>query len=114
MPRPRSSALLRIFVGENDRANGKPLHEAIVLKAREGGLGGATVVRGVLGYGRSSALHTAKILTLSDDLPMIVEIVDDRNRIETFLDEIGSILGSALVTIENVEVVRYGERQPEA
>lgn len=109
MKLPRTCTLLRIFIGENDKADGRPLYEAIVLKARENHLAGATVVRGVLGFGRSSRLHTAKILTLSDDLPMVVEIVDDGERIKAFLGEIEGLLGSALVTLEKAEVLRYGD-----
>ncbi len=104
----RNAALLRIFIGENDRADGRPLHEAIVLKAREMHLAGATVLRGPMGFGRSSRLHTSKILRLSEDLPIVIEIVDARPRIEDFLAAIEGWLGSALVTLEKVEVVRYG------
>jgi len=108
MKLPNKSTLLRIFIGENDRADGRPLYEVIVLKARERQLAGATVTRGVLGFGRSSRLHTAKILTLSDDLPMVVEIVDSEQHIREFLSEIEGLLGSSLVTLEKAEVVRYG------
>lgn len=102
------AALLRLFIGESDAHEGRPLHEAIVLKAREMGLAGATVLRGPMGYGRSSRLHTAKILRLSEDLPLVIEIVDTHDRIERFLAATAPMLGSSLVTIENVRVVRYG------
>lgn len=102
------AALLRIFIGESDEFEGRPLHEAIVLEAREQGLAGATVLRGPMGYGRSSRLHTAKILRLSEDLPVVIEMVDAEARIKGFLERLAPMLGSALVTLENVRVVRYG------
>lgn len=102
------ATLLRLFIGESDEHDGRPLYEAIVLKARELGLAGATVLRGSMGYGRSSRLHTTKILRLSDDLPLVIEIVDAPEKIERFLSEAKSILGSCLVTLEKVQVVRYG------
>ena len=106
---PKEAVLLRIFIGEDDRADGQPLYEAIVLKARELQLAGATVLRGPMGFGRSSRLHTAKILRLSQDLPMVVEIVDAEDRIRTLLDAIEPVIGSGLVTLEKVQVLRYGE-----
>lgn len=99
---------LRIIVGENDKMGHRPLYEAIVLKAREAGLGGATVTRGVMGYGRRSKLHTAKILRLSEDMPMIVEIVDRRDRIESFLTNLSNVEGisiDGLVTLEEVQLL---------
>jgi uncharacterized protein len=102
------ATLLRIFIGESDEFEGRPLHEAIVLEAREQGLAGATVLRGPMGYGRSSRLHTAKILRLSEDLPVVIEMVDAEARIKGFLERLAPMLGSALVTLENVRVVRYG------
>lgn len=108
---PQDAALLRIFIGENDRADGHPLYEAIVLKARAEGLAGATVVRGPMGFGHSSHLHTSKILRLSEDLPLIVEIVDDEARINAFLPVLDKLMGSGLVTIEKVKVLRYGEQK---
>ncbi len=102
------ASLLRIFIGESDEFEGRPLHEAIVLEAREQGLAGATVLRGPMGYGRSSRLHTAKILRLSEDLPVVIEMVDAEARIKGFLERLAPMLGSALVTLENVRVVRYG------
>ena len=105
---PEQAVLLRIFLGESDRSEHRPLYEALVLKARETGLAGATVLRGPMGYGRGSRLHTAKILRLSEDLPVVVEIVDAEDRIEGFLAAVEPILGSALVTLEKVRVRRYG------
>lgn len=106
---PKDAALLRIFIGEKDRHGHSPLYEALVLKAREAGLAGATVIRGPLGFGPSSILHTAKILHLSEDLPIIVEIVDAEARIEAFLPTLDSMMTSGLVTIEKVRVIHYGK-----
>ena len=105
---PANAVLLRIFIGENDRHDHHPLYEAIVLKAREQHLAGATVLRGPMGFGRNSHLHTAKILRLSADLPMIVEIVDAEEKVRALLDAIEPIMGSGLVTLERVQVIRYG------
>jgi PII-like signaling protein len=105
---PKEAMLLRIFMGEDDKSDGGPLYEAIVVKAREMHLAGATVLRGPMGFGRSSRLHTAKILRLSEDLPVVVEIVDAEAQIRSFLEAIGSMLGSSLVTLEKVQVLRYG------
>ncbi len=107
----RDAVLLRIFIGEDDRADGRPLYEAIVLKAREMHLAGATVLRGPMGFGHSSRLHTAKILRLSEDLPYVIEIVDTEERINDFLPELEAIMGSGLVTLERVQVIQYGERE---
>jgi PII-like signaling protein len=105
--------LLRIFIGENDKYEGLPLYEWIVRKARETGLAGATVLRGLEGYGAHSRLHTAKILRLSSDLPIVVEIVDSEEKIESFLSLIDSAIGEGLATVERVEVrfYRSGERR---
>jgi PII-like signaling protein len=109
MQLPRAAVLLRVFLGEADRApDGHPLYEAVVLKAREMKLAGATVLRGPMGFGRNSHLHTAKILRLSADLPIVVEIVDVEERVRPFLDAIEPMMGSGLVTLENVQVIRYG------
>jgi PII-like signaling protein len=108
MDLPRESVLLRIFVGESDRFEHRPLYEAIVLKAREAHLAGATVLRGPMGFGRSSRLHTAKIVRLSEDLPMVIEIVDREEKVRAFLPELERMVDSCLVTLERVEVVRYG------
>ncbi|MDH6232072.1 PII-like signaling protein [Mesorhizobium soli] len=105
---PEQSVLLRIFIGEDDRADGRPLYEAIVLKARELHLAGATVLRGGLGYGQSSQLHTAKILRLSEDLPLVVEIVDSEEKINAFLPVLETMMSSGLVTLEKVQVLHYG------
>jgi len=109
MQLPKEAVLLRIFVGEDDKANGQPLYEAIVMRARETGLAGATVLRGPMGYGRSSHLHTTKILRLSQDLPVVVEIVDQEDKLRHFLDAVEPMLGSSLVTLERVQVLRYGD-----
>lgn len=108
----KDAVLVRIFVGEADKADGRPLYEALVLKAREMNMAGATVLRGPMGYGRSSHLHTAKILRLSEDLPIVVEIVDAEARIAEFLAAIEPMMGSGLVTTEKVKVLRYGNGQP--
>ena len=105
---PRDAVLLRIFIGENDRSEGRPLYEALVLKARQMHLGGATVLRGPMGFGHSSRLHTAKILRLSEDLPLVIEIVDSSEKIEGFLDAIEPMMGSGLITLEKVQVIQYG------
>jgi hypothetical protein len=111
MTMPRDAMLLRIFIGENDRSpEGRPLYEAIVLKAREVDLAGATVVRGPMGYGHASQLHTAKILRLSQDLPLIIEIVDTEAKIKGFLPVLDSMMTSGLVTLEKVQVLQYGDR----
>lgn len=99
--------LLRIFLGENDRYKGKPLYEKIVLKARELGLAGATVSRGILGYGADSRLHSSKILNLSEDLPLIIEITDSREKIDLLLPFLDEWLSEGLVTLEKVTVIKY-------
>ncbi len=104
---PEDGYLLRIFVGESDRHGRKPLYEEIVVKAREAGLAGATVLRGVMGFGRHSLIHTAKILRLSDDLPMVVEVVDSREKIENFLPVLDGLITDGLVTLERVSVIQY-------
>ena len=104
---PEQGYLLRVFVGESDRHGYLPLYEAIVSKARETGLAGATVLRGVMGFGRHSVMHTAKILRLSEDLPMIVEIVDDLEKIEAFLPILDTMVPEGLVTLEQVRVIHY-------
>ena len=105
---PKDAVLLRIFFGEDDRFEQQPLYEAIVLKAREMHLGGATVLRGPMGYGHSSRLHTAKIMRLSFDLPMVVEIVDTEAKIKEFLPVLDQMMSSGLVTLEKVQVLQYG------
>lgn len=106
---PRDAILLRMFFGEDDKFGRLPLYEAIVLKAREMHLGGATVLRGPMGYGHSSRLHTAKILRLSEDLPIVVEIVDSEARINEFLPVLDKMITSGLVTLEKVQVLQYGK-----
>ncbi len=105
---PKESVLLRIFLGENDRLEHRPLYEQIVLKARAMHLAGATVLRGPMGFGHSSRLHTAKILRLSEDLPLVIEIVDSEEKIEAFLPLLDAMMGSGLVTLERVKVLQYG------
>jgi uncharacterized protein len=109
MQLPRDAVLLRIFIGEDDKHGNVPLYEAIVFKARELHLAGATVLRGPLGFGHSSHIHTAKILRLSQDLPIVIEIVDTPEKIEAFLPALDAIIGNGLVTLEKVQVLQYGE-----
>ena len=104
---PHEAVVLRIFIGESDRHEHRPLYEAIVLKAREAHLAGATVLRGPMGFGKSSRLHTAKILRLSLDLPMVIEIVDSEEKIRAFLPALDGMIGGGLVTLEKVEVIDY-------
>ncbi|RPI65146.1 MAG: DUF190 domain-containing protein [Ignavibacteriales bacterium] len=103
--------LLRIFVGESDHINGKPVYETLVLKAREAGLAGATVIKGIMGFGANSKIHTTKLLTLSEDLPLIIEIVDTLEKIESFIPTINNIFENAniggLVTIEKAQIIKY-------
>jgi len=106
--------LLRIFVGVSDKWEGKPLYEALVLKAREMGLAGATMLRGLMGYGAASRVHTAKILRLSEDLPVIVEIVDSQEKIASFLPMIDEMVQEGLVTLERVQIILYRHNIPTA
>src|SRR5947199_8621234 len=103
---PPNAVLLRIFIGEDDKHRGRPLYEAIVLKAREFQLAGATILRGPMGFGHSSRLHTAKILRLSEDLPIVIEIVDGEEKIEAFLPVLDEMMGSGLITLEDVHVIQ--------
>lgn len=105
---PKDAVLLRVFLGESQRFEDKPLYEAIVLKARAMHLAGATVLRSPLGFGHSSRLHSAKILRLSFDLPIVIEIVDAEAKVTEFLPELEKIMGSGLVTLEKVQVLQYG------
>jgi PII-like signaling protein len=107
MKLPEEGHLLRIFIGESDRHDGKPLYEWLVLKAREQGLAGATVLRGIEGFGAHSRLHTAKILRLSEDLPIVVEIVDTRERIEAFMPLVDVAIDEGLATLEPVQIRFY-------
>jgi PII-like signaling protein len=104
---PEEGYLLRVFIGESDKVGHRPLYEEIVLKAREAGLAGATVLRGVMGFGKNSILHTAKILRLSEDLPMVVEIVDSLEKVEAFVPTLNEMIKDGLVTIEQVRVIHY-------
>ena len=105
---PREAVLLRVFIGEDDKFGHLPLYEAIVLKARETHLAGATVLRGPIGFGHSSHIHTTKILRLSQDLPIVIEIVDSEEKIAAFVTVLDGMIGSGLVTLEKVQVLRYG------
>ena len=109
---PHDAVLLRIFIGESDRWHHHPLYEAIVLKAREMHLAGATVLRGPMGFGKSSRLHTAKILRLSMDLPLVIEIVDAEAKINEFLPALNEMIGGGLVTLEKVKVIDYRAAEP--
>src|SRR3990167_6115791 len=104
---PREGKLLRIFIGEQDKWEGRPLHEAIVHLARKQGLAGATCLKGFLGYGAKSHLHTAKLLRLSEDLPIVVEIVDSEEKIRQFLPQLDPMIGDGLITLEKAEVLVY-------
>jgi PII-like signaling protein len=99
--------LLRIFIGESDRWHGKPLYQAIVERVREAGLAGATVLRGIEGFGADSRLHTARLLRLSEDLPVVIEIVDAADKIEEILPALDEMVGEGMVTVERVEVIAY-------
>ncbi len=110
---PQDGFLLRVFLGESDQWQGRPLYEAIVLKARELHLAGATVLRGPMGFGAKSRLHTAKVLRLSEDLPVIIEIVDSREKIDELLPHIDEMVTEGLVTLEKVQVIKYRADPPE-
>lgn len=109
---PEEGCLLRIFIGESDKWQGVPLYEAIVRKAREQHLAGATVLRGPMGFGAHSRMHTSKILRLSADLPIVIEIVDSQAKIEGFLPEIDALVQEGLVTLERVRVIKYRAAEP--
>ena len=109
---PEDGQLLRIFIGESDKWKGQPLYEAIILKAREMNIAGATMLRGMMGYGAASRIHTAKILRLSMDLPLVIEIVDSEEKIQQFLPVLDPMMGGGLLTIEKVKVIEYRGRQP--
>jgi uncharacterized protein len=108
---PRDAVMLRIFFGEDDKAGNLPLYEAIVLKAREMHLAGATMLRGHVGFGHSSRIHTTKILRLSQDLPIVVEIVDSKEKIDAFLPVLDGMMTSGLITLEKVQVLQYGANE---
>ncbi len=105
--------LLRVFIGESDRHHGRPLYEVIVEMARSEGLAGATVLRGTLGFGANSRIHTAKVLRLSEDLPMVVEIVDTTEKLNPFLQKLDAIITEGLITVEKVRVLAYRQNQVE-
>ena len=109
MELPRDAVLLRIFIGEDTRFDHRPLYEAIVTTAREQHLAGATVLRGPMGYGHSSEVHTTKILNLAENLPMVIEIVDTQEKIDRFLPALNGMMSSGLVTLEKVQVLQYGK-----
>lgn len=111
---PHEAVRLRIYLGESDRWHHQPLYEAIVLKAREMHLAGATVLRGPMGFGKSSRLHTAKILRLSLDLPLVIEIVDSEEKIQEFLPVLDGMMGGGLLTMESVKVIAYCGHEPSA
>ncbi|BBU61012.1 hypothetical protein MSC49_09470 [Methylosinus sp. C49] len=110
MQLPRDATLLRIFIGEDEKFEGRPLHEAIVRTARALHLAGATVLRGPVGFGHNSRLRTTKILSLSEDLPIVIEIVDEEEKIDAFLPTLDAMMSGGLVTLEKVRVMRYGEK----
>jgi len=105
---PNDAKLLRIFVGENDKVDGRPLYEAIILRAREAHLAGATVLRGPMGFGHSCLLHTTKILRLAENLPIVIEIVDSEAKIDAFLPTLDAMMTGGLITLEKVQVLCYG------
>jgi len=107
MSLPSKGKLLRVFVGESDHWDGRPLYEAIVLEAKKRGLAGATVIKGFMGFGAASRIHTAKLLELSQDLPIIVEIVDTAEKIEAFVPDVDRMMGDGLITIEPAEILLY-------
>jgi PII-like signaling protein len=109
---PESCVLLRVFIGETDRYKGKPLYEAIVYEAREWDLAGATVLRGILGYGADSRIHSSKLLALSDDLPVVVEVVDSEEKIQKLLPFLDEAVEEGLVTLEPITVFRYRHSAP--
>ena len=109
MKESKQGTLLRVFVGESDHYQGKPVYEAIVMKARELHLAGATVLRGTMGFGAHSRLHTAKVLRLSEDLPIVIEIVDERVKIDELMEFVDEAIGEGFVTMEQVQILKYRE-----
>ena len=112
MELPRDAVLLRIFIGEDARFEHRPLYEAIVTKAREMHLAGATVLRGPMGFGHTSQIHTTKILNLSENLPVVIEIVDAQEKVDAFLPVLNGMMSSGLITLEKVQVLQYGQSSP--
>jgi PII-like signaling protein len=111
---PKDAMLLRIFIGESDRWHHQPLYEAIVMKARERHLAGATVMRGPMGFGAASRIHTAKLLRLSTGLPTVIEIVDSEKKVKQFLPDLEEMIGGGLVTLEKIKVIHYRPEKPNA
>ena len=109
---PLEASLLRIFIGESDKSHGRPLYEVIVEEARKRGLAGSTVLRGIHGFGANSRIHTSKVLRLSDDLPIVIEIVDAEEKIENFLPDLDKMIGEGLITLEKVRVIAYRHSSP--
>lgn len=107
MKLPSEAFMLRIFIGESDKAEGRPLYQVIVEEARSRGMAGATVLRGFLGFGANSRIHTSKVLRLSEDLPLVIEIVDAEDKIEAFMPYLDGIIGEGLITQEKVRVIAY-------
>lgn len=107
MKLPEQAVLLRVFIGESDKKNGKPLYEQIVLKARELNMAGATALRGILGFGADSRLHSAKLLDLSEDLPVVIEVVDTKENIDRLMPFIDENVTEGLVTLEDIRVIKY-------
>lgn len=110
MELPKDAMLLRIFIGESDRHEGRPLFEAIVMEARQRHMAGATVLRGPMGYGHATRIHRANFLDISEDLPLVIEIVDSQDKINEFLPVIDGMIQSGLVTLEKVQVISYGAK----
>jgi PII-like signaling protein len=111
MELPLEAELLRIFIGETSKLGQRPLYELIVEEARKRGLAGATVTRGIMGFGRNSRIHTAKILRLSEDLPLVIEIVDKPERIAAFLPDLDAMIGEGLITLEKIRVISYRSKK---
>jgi len=107
MELPRESALLRIIVGESEKFEGRPAYEAIVMKARELNMAGATVTRGIMGYGKTSRIHSAKVLEMSGDLPMVIEIVDIEDKLDNFIPLLEKMMKGGLITMEKAKVIHY-------
>ena len=112
MELPRDAFLLRIFIGESDKAGGRPLYEVLVEEARKKGMAGATAIRGFLGFGANSRIHSSRILRLSEDLPVVVEIVDTKEKIHAFLADLEPLIEEGLVTLEKAKVIAYRRKRP--
>jgi PII-like signaling protein len=107
MDLPRESSLLRVIVGESEKFEGRPVYEALVIKARELNMAGATVTRGIMGYGKTSRIHTAKILEMSEDLPMIIEVVDTEDKLMNFIPVLEKMIRGGIITMEKAKVIHY-------